>query len=77
MTIETINSYSDADWEKATAYKFRYYKGVKYVAAGNPAPKDFARCGHCQRAWDDNKPTGLTPAPSGRCPFEYMHRSNT
>lgn len=55
-------------------YKYRSYKGVRYVAKGNEAPRDFARCGHCGRAWDDNKPTSLTPAPSGRCPFEYMHR---
>lgn len=30
-------------------------------------------CGTCLRSWDDSKPTSLTPAPSGRCPFEYFH----
>lgn len=55
--------------------RFLYYKGVRYVAAGNPAPSHFARCGSCGRAWDDDKPTALTPAPSGRCPFEHMHAS--
>lgn len=55
-------------------FKFRYYKGVKYVAKGNPAPLTFVRCGTCGRHWDDEKSTGLTPAPSGRCPFEYWHR---
>jgi hypothetical protein len=54
--------------------KFRYYKGVRYVAAGKPAPDTFTRCGTCRRAWDDSKGTELTPAPSGRCPFEYWHR---
>lgn len=55
-------------------YKFRYYKGVKYVAPGGAAPEGFTRCGHCRRAWDDSRSTDLTPAPSGRCPFEYWHR---
>ena len=57
-------------------YKFRFYQGVRYVAPGNPAPATFARCGTCGRAWDDDKATSLTPAPSGRCPFEYWHRGN-
>ena len=30
------------------------------------------RCGTCNRSWDDDKPTGLTPTPSARCPFEYF-----
>jgi hypothetical protein len=51
----------------------RYYRGVRYVAPHKPAPATFARCGHCGRAWDDAKPTALTPAPSGRCPFEHTH----
>jgi hypothetical protein len=24
-------------------------------------------------SWDDSIPTSYTPAPSGRCPFEYFH----
>ena len=56
--------------------RFRYYKGVKYVAPWKPAPTAFMQCLTCGRAWDDNKPTGLTPAPSGRCPFEYWHRTS-
>lgn len=52
--------------------RFRYYKGVRYVAPGKPAPDTFTRCGTCQRAWDDSKSTDLTPTPSGRCPFEYF-----
>lgn len=35
---------------------------------------DVARCGTCGRAWDDAVPTGWTPAPSGRCPYEDQHR---
>lgn len=31
------------------------------------------QCGECGRAWDDTVSTDLTPAPSGRCPFEYFH----
>jgi hypothetical protein len=30
-------------------------------------------CGGCGRAWDDSIPTAWTPAPAGRCPFEYEH----
>lgn len=53
-------------------FKFRYYKGVKYVGACNPAPAHFTRCGTCLRKWDDTKSTALTPTPGGRCPFEYF-----
>ena len=53
---------------------FRYYHQVRYTAPWKPAPVTFARCMSCGRAWDDNKPTALTPAPSARCPFEYMHK---
>lgn len=30
-------------------------------------------CGHCGRSWNDAATSHLTPAPSGRCPFEYEH----
>jgi hypothetical protein len=55
--------------------RFRYYKGVRYVASHKPAPATFARCLSCFRAWDDDKSTGLTPTPAGRCPFEYWHKA--
>jgi len=32
-----------------------------------------AQCGSCGRYWDDGVSTSMTPAPSGRCPFEYFH----
>jgi hypothetical protein len=35
--------------------------------------KDVATCGTCGRSWDDGISTGMTPTPSGRCPFEYFH----
>ena len=34
---------------------------------------DLCTCGSCGRSWDDSMSTGWTPAPSGRCPFEYYH----
>lgn len=43
-----------------------------------PDPKDpytFAQCGTCLLTWDDSISTGITPVPSGRCPFEYFHRT--
>lgn len=33
-----------------------------------------ATCGYCDLSWNDDLSTGLTPVPSGRCPFEYFHR---
>lgn len=30
-------------------------------------------CGYCGLSWDDSVVTSLTPAPSGRCPFEHFH----
>lgn len=32
-----------------------------------------AQCGNCSRMWDDSIATSYTPAPAGRCPFEYFH----
>jgi hypothetical protein len=34
---------------------------------------DIATDGQCGRSWDDKHASGWTPAPSGRCPFEYSH----
>ncbi len=56
-----------------TKQRFRYFRGVRYVAPWVDAPEGFARCLGCGRAWDDSKSTGLTPVPSGRCPFEPWH----
>lgn len=30
-------------------------------------------CGNCGMSWNDALITGTTPAPSGRCPYEYIH----
>lgn len=32
-------------------------------------------CNTCGRSWDDSIVTGLTPAPSARCPFEALHKA--
>jgi hypothetical protein len=32
-----------------------------------------ATCGTCGLSWNDALISGLTPAPSGRCPYEYLH----
>jgi hypothetical protein len=34
---------------------------------------DPATCGECGLTWDDGISTSWTPAPAGRCPFEYYH----
>lgn len=34
---------------------------------------DTVTCGTCGRSWNDALITGRTPAPSGRCPYEYIH----
>lgn len=54
--------------------RYRYYEGVRYLSKGHATPHGWMQCGQCGRSWDDDKPTRWTPAPSGRCPFEYMHR---
>lgn len=61
---------------KPASYRFRYFRGVQYVAPRKPAPADFMRCGTCERAWNDRKSTTLTPAPAARCPFETFSGHN-
>ena len=34
---------------------------------------DLMTCGTCGRSWNDADVSGITPTPSGRCPFEYDH----
>ncbi len=38
-----------------------------------PTMSGNATCGNCGLSWDDDKVTGMTPTPSGRCPFETFH----
>lgn len=45
---------------------------VQPLAPGAPA-EDRVTCGACGLSWDDGIGTSYTPAPSGRCPFEYFH----
>ncbi len=33
-----------------------------------------ATCGVCGLSWDNDLVTSMTPAPSGRCPFEAFHK---
>lgn len=51
-------------------------RGVEYAAAFvsfRNLPAGWALCGSCGVAWNDDKPTAVTPTPAGRCPFEYEH----
>ena len=55
-----------------------YANGVREVFYPEEYADDYpesavTRCGHCYRSWDDAHASSLTPAPSGRCPFEYAH----
>jgi hypothetical protein len=34
---------------------------------------DIATCGSCGMSWNDALMTERTPAPSARCPYEYIH----
>ena len=45
---------------------------VRPLRSGATA-RDLVTCGTCGRSWDDAIATEYTPAPSGRCPFEYYH----
>lgn len=51
------------------------YEVQPLTAGGLPRERagDRATCGYCGLSWDDGEVTGLTPAPSGRCPFEPFH----
>ena len=35
--------------------------------------EDIATCGTCGLSWNDALGTERTPAPSARCPYEYIH----
>lgn len=41
--------------------------------ADDESAEDRVTCGTCGRSWDDAVVTGMTPAPSARCPFEAFH----
>lgn len=45
---------------------------VKVLLRGVSAARRLT-CGTCRRSWDDAIATSMTPAPSGRCPFEAFH----
>ena len=45
---------------------------VQPLKPGEPA-ESRATCYQCGLSWDDGKVTSMTPAPSGRCPFEHFH----
>lgn len=52
--------------------------GVREVFAAEEYRREFpdaivAICGACRRGWDDSIASSWTPAPAGRCPFEYEH----
>ena len=47
---------------------------VQPLKPGEPAIR-LTTCGVCGARWDDGKVTSLTPVPSGRCPFEALHRN--
>lgn len=46
---------------------------TRWVIDAAPRRIALAQCGTCGRCWDDAVSTGITPAPSARCPFEYDH----
>lgn len=48
---------------------------VRPLRKGQEA-KDRVTCGTCGLSWDDAKSTSMTPAPAGRCPFEYFHKAD-
>ncbi len=45
---------------------------VKVIGPDDTA-MDRVTCGVCGLSWDDDVITSYTPAPSGRCPFEWWH----
>lgn len=51
----------------------RLFDPARYASKTGRSMRDFATCGTCGRVWDDRHYSGVTPAPAGRCPFEYSH----
>lgn len=55
--------------------------GMEFVGShqhdedGN-AVYDWVTCGTCGLTWNDALITSITPAPSARCPFEYLHEDD-
>lgn len=45
-------------------------RGIVLLDEGDPRA---TTCPVCSKSWDDSVPTGWTPAPAGRCPWEYEH----
>lgn len=43
-------------------------------SGGSRRNPDEVTCGSCGLSWDDSVSTSWTPAPAGRCPFEYFHK---
>lgn len=46
---------------------------VQPISRTSTTAQQLTTCGVCGRSWDDSIPTAYTPAPAGRCPFEYFH----
>jgi hypothetical protein len=44
-----------------------------YFDENDKVKVDLATCGSCDMTWNDALGTGRTPAPSARCPYEYIH----
>lgn len=43
------------------------------IADDGKVIEDIATCGSCGSSWNDALITERTPAPSARCPYEYIH----
>lgn len=77
--LHPMASDDDIDFAKAAVRKARWKpRGIPEDFPVQPiGPDDYAEdrstCGTCARSWDDAIVTSMTPAPSGRCPFEAFH----
>lgn len=64
MAIHKIRERIPADWPVQPLRTQADFERV----GGN-----WTQCGTCSLHWDDRISTSMTPAPAGRCPFEYFH----
>ena len=62
-----MNNFIDSDTHGTT------HTHANGVVELDPADSRATVCGACGRGWDDSVSTAWTPAPAGRCPFEYDH----
>ncbi|QRI45323.1 hypothetical protein SEA_FLOAT294_83 [Gordonia phage Float294] len=73
LEIGHVGEYLDAVRQDAARRGAEITIRGQEITADGRTLAEIVQCGECGRYWDDAVTTSVTPAPSGRCPFEYDH----